>query len=251
MWRIFCAHRESAQVFERTQAIKGRNVLTTGYPLLEQLSFDQDTGSNDAWKAQPKKKLRIIWAPHWGTGSGPVPRTSFYDFSELFRDLAEEYADCVQWAFKPHPLLRPHLEKLPEWGVARTRDYFEYWRSQPHTQLEQGDYIDLFRGADALIHDSYSFLAEFLFLDKPAVFVRGGSARDHFLNGFGKACFDAHQIVDEPSALRGALQAIVDGNDPMKERRQKFVESYFAGLGDTVPSALIVKEIEKCLEPSA
>jgi DivIVA domain-containing protein len=64
------------------------------------------------------------------------------------KEFAEKYADRIQWAFKPHPLLRDTLYQHPDWGKERTDAYYGRWESMPNTQLETGAYVELFKQSD-------------------------------------------------------------------------------------------------------
>ena len=74
-------------------------------------------------------------------------------------------------AFKPHPILKPKLYKHALWGKERTDAYYHCWETMENTQLEMSDYIDLFMTSDAMIFDSVSFMTEYLYTKKPALFL--------------------------------------------------------------------------------
>ena len=70
--------------------------------------------------------------------------------------------------FKPHPMLKSKLFRT-KLGKAKTDDYFHFWETQSNTQFNDGEYIELFKQSDAMIHDSGAFLAEYIFTDKPSL----------------------------------------------------------------------------------
>ena len=56
--------------------------------------------------------------------------------------------------------------------------------------LCESDYIDLFLTSDAMIHDSGSFLIEYIYVNKPVQrIISNFEARNDF-NSIGKKCFD-------------------------------------------------------------
>ena len=190
MWRIFAPHDESRQIFREVGARQGRNVTVTGYPACEPLLAPPGDAAS-VWKPQDRKKSRIIWAPHHTIDMPQLPYANFLQYAEDFTALAERCRDQVQWAFKPHPLLKSKLYGHPDWGQERTDAYYDYWRMSPQCQLEEDSYVDLFRQSDAMIHDSGSFLAEYLYVDKPVMFLqRVDNIRDYF-NNFGIEAFEA------------------------------------------------------------
>ena len=71
-------------------------------------------------------------------------------------ELAKKYQDSIQFAFKPHPVLKFRLINI--WGEQKTEEYYKLWETMPNTQLETGDYIDLFLTSDALGFLSVPFI---------------------------------------------------------------------------------------------
>ena len=78
--------------------------------------------------------------------------------------FTEKYKDKIQIAFKPHPNLKT-VNKSSKSGKPND-DYYDKWNSLDNGQLEEGDYFDLFLQSDAMIHDSVSFLSEYLYTMK-------------------------------------------------------------------------------------
>lgn len=86
--------------------------------------------------------------------------------------FAQKYKDKVQIVFKPHPMLYRTLCEHSEWGKERTDAYYSMWNNMSNTQLEEGDYTELFMQSDAMIHDCGSFILEYLAVDKPCMFLK-------------------------------------------------------------------------------
>lgn len=154
----------------------GANVRIVGHPVADAFLYSHVgwTVSN-TWKHHNCKRLRVIWAPHWSIDDHSWFSTAtFLELADGMLELAEKYVDLVQFAFKPHPLLRDALYKHSDWGVYRTDAYFNRWILMPNTQLETGDYVNLFKESDAMIHDSGSFIIEYLLVDKPCMYLQNG-----------------------------------------------------------------------------
>lgn len=190
MWQIFVPHAESKDIFTQTAMTQGANVSVTGYPACEPY-IHIDSSGKSAWKQQNKNKARLIWAPHHTVDSPELPYSNFLRYAEFFQQLAQQYADTVQWAFKPHPMLKSRLYEYSGWGKEKTDDYYAFWESQPNTQYESGEYQDLFIQSDALIHDCGSFLAEYLYLRKPVLYLVATANIKNYLNPYGIEAFDA------------------------------------------------------------
>ena len=190
MWQIFVPHAESKDIFTHTATTQGVNVSVTGYPACEPY-IDIAPQGKSAWKPQDKNKARLIWAPHHTIDSPELPYSNFLQYADLFQQLAQQYSDEVQWAFKPHPMLKFKLYEHAGWGKEKTDGYYAFWESQPNTQFEDGEYQDLFIQSDALIHDCGSFLAEYLYLRKPVLYLVATANIKKYLNPFGVKAFDA------------------------------------------------------------
>ncbi|RUO59622.1 CDP-glycerol glycerophosphotransferase family protein [Pseudidiomarina marina] len=207
MWKIFAPHHEDLEIFREYSQAKASNVVVTGYPAGE--GFFLKLGNNP-WKEQEKSKLKIIWAPHHTIDGGDLMLSTFLHYAEHFMNIVKSYEDKVQFAFKPHPILKSKLYNLPGWGRKKTDDYYKFWEEEKNTQLEDGDYEDLFRWSDGMIHDSGSFLAEYHYVKKPVLYLCNANV-EQFLNPFGI------------SALRSCKKGY-DINDIIK-----FIESLLAG----------------------
>ena len=96
----------------------------------------------------------------------------------------------IDFCFKPHPALKEKLYTHKDWGINKTNDYYNFWNKGSNTILSEADYHDLFVQSDALILDSVSFSAEYLYLNKPYCFL----IKDNFdynssLNEIGQKIF--------------------------------------------------------------
>lgn len=205
-----------------------KNVYITGSPKLDYL-IDKTYVPTDPWRCSKEKK-RVIWAPHH-TLEEVEPYyqlCAFLDLSDYMLEIAQEYQEEVQFAFKPHPMLRPRLYKM--WGKQRTDEYYARWSSGINTQLEEGEFINLFLTSDAMIMDSLSFIAEYTIIDKPAFFTYGEKTR-FSLNRFGRAIINVLYRNKTQGTLfkdiRNFLDEVVlSGKDEKKERRRRFIEEF-------------------------
>ncbi|MGP9768036.1 glycosyltransferase [Halomonas sp. AOP13-D3-9] len=247
-WKIYAPHEESLKISRQYADNQGSNVVVTGYPLVENLLA---SGSDvHAWKKQKTVKKKIIWAPHHTVGSKDeaLPFSNFEKLSGFMMKLADHYKDQVQWAFKPHPLLKEKLYQEASWGKEMTENYYSYWACSEHTQLEEGDYQELFRASDALVHDSVSFLAEYLVLDKPVMFVINKDVElVDFLTPFGINAFNAshHGVVEED--VTKFVESILNNEDVGKEERKLFLYDNLDGEKFDSPSKNIIDDLKGSL----
>lgn len=217
-------HKEMAQ---RDMNNKGKNVYITGAPKLD-IFFDSSYVPKDVWKKQTVKKKRIIWAPHHEdrTPNWMYQFDAFYEIADTMLEIADYYQDCVQFAFKPHPMLKEKLYK--RWGMENTESYYRKWRERENCQLEEGEFEDLFMLSDAMILDSISFIAEYTAVNKPALFTIGRNARV-LLNEYGQKNFEV--LYTAQGNLREGIYHFIDDvvlkeNDSKARERAAFINSY-------------------------
>lgn len=242
-WRVFLQlddHREEAAGVLYNKA---KNVRVVGEPMADVFAEPAQT---DPWKIQSVPKKRIIWAPHFSiVDKGWLCRDSFTWMSSFMSDLAEKFQDQIQFAFKPHPRLRTELEKHPDWGPDKTRDFYNRWAEGSNTQLETGPYTDLFKTSDAMIHDCGSFSVEYHFTGKPVMFVsRDINAAMSNQNAMGKEGIRAHYSGScEKDILSFVENVVLAENDSMKPKRIAFHERYLRPPGGRSVADNIYREI--------
>ena len=225
-WKMFAPtslHKEIEKKYNRN---KGSNVCVVGNPLSDYF-YDGHEASSKDWKIQDSSLKRIIWAPHHSIlPEDTLDYSNFLEIADKMLELAEKYSEKVQFVFKPHPRLRDKLNKLPEWGKERTDRYFNEWASRCNTNFANGNYVDLFLTSDALIHDCSSFTAEYLYTNKPVMFVTDREEIPGF-NEFAKKCFAVHYKGSSMEEIEQFIKDVIDGSDVMRPKRSAFVNQYF------------------------
>lgn len=221
VWKVFSETPIHREIALQNQKNKGRNNIVTGYPGFDQLLINK-TPNRDVWKNKNFTLKKIIWAPHHSmTELNKV--SNFLEYYDFFLELAYNYRDKVQIAFKPHHLLRVKLEK-DYWGKEKTDIYYNKWENLVNGQFEDGDYIDLFLTSDALIHDCGSFMAEYLITGKPSLFMVRDESVMEYWNNFGEKAIAVHYQSRNKKQLIDFIENVVlNENDWMKEERNNFV----------------------------
>lgn len=235
-WRLYYSSSLHLREAQRVADNHGRNVKVVGYSNAD----DYLRGNHDdtVWKkpADGKPRKRIVWAPHFSVikeTSALPPRSNFLWMAQLMVDIAKEYADRIQIAFKPHPSLLTQLYQLEDWGRQRADEYYALWKQMDNTQLETGVFVDLFMTSDAMIHDSGSFAAEYHYSQRPAMFV-SKDLRPILVtqSEFGVQAHKMHYIGAEEKDIRWFIDEVVlKGNDPMLPERKKFYADYLLPPG--------------------
>ena len=202
----------------------------------------------DPWKPQtdaqgnPIRKKRIIWAPHH-TVDYLFNFSNFLTYYDFMLELAERYADSVQFAFKPHPVLKFKLINL--WGRERTDAYYQRWASLPNGQLEEGSYNDLFLTSDAMMHDCASFTAEYLYTGHPVMYlVKEGNEAKHW-NALGDLCYAQHYKGRNTADIEQFVQSVIRGDDPLKASRDTFRADVLCPPDGLMPSEHILRILDE------
>lgn len=240
--KVFAASEYEKKYWSSFFLNKGKNVVVTGYPSFDYLLSPQLPLAYH-WKCHDQRK-RIIWAPHHSIAEKDLLHYSnFLDIADDMISIARKYQDKVEFVFKPHPRLRPKLEKRSDWGVKRTSAYYELWDSMPNTKFEDGEYYELFLTSDAMIHDCSTFMAEYLLTEKPVAFVLNKGA-ELDLNEYAQRCYAHHYELHSIMEIECFINDVVlNERDPMKVKRVEFVHDTLCPAGDKTVAQNIFEEI--------
>ena len=244
LWKFLVETEFQKRFAEQYEKSHGDNVEIVG-ALAEEKLMQTEYVAHDVWKPQDKKKKRIIWAPHH-TVDYLFNFSNFLNYCEDMLKLAEKYQNEIQFAFKPHPVLKFKLINL--WGLEKTEEYYNRWAQLENGQIEQGDYIDLFKTSDAMIHDSASFTVEYLYAQKPVLFqIRDEKVKEEF-NSFGQLCLEQHYLaysIEETEKF--ICEVVIEGKDPKKEQREKFYKDYLYPKDGIMPSEKIFNILKSAI----
>ncbi|MCD8283707.1 MAG: CDP-glycerol glycerophosphotransferase family protein [Opitutae bacterium] len=246
-WRIFTQNKASYAGTVAGMSNKGKNVRISGYVNADNF-FRKDVPFSFPWKLKNPALKKVIYAPHWTVRPDlMLPYSTFLSMGEIMLEIAEKYADKVQWCFKPHPWLLRELEKLPEWGEKRAREYFKRWENLENGTCHNGEYISLFMTSDAMIHDSSSFRYEYFYTKKPVMYLmkEGQNVCDNDValqaieaHYHGRCRRDVEKFIEE---------VVLGGNDPKAVEREHFCKEYLLPPNNKSVAQNIIDEIERGL----
>lgn len=244
LWKFLVETEFQKRFAEQYEKSHGDNVEIVG-ALAEEKLMQKEYKPKDVWKNQEKKKKRVIWAPHH-TVDYLFNFSNFLNYCEDMLRLADEYKDEVQFAFKPHPVLKFKLINL--WGLEKTEAYYRRWEELENGQIEQGDYIDLFKTSDAMIHDCASFTVEYLYAQKPVLFqIRDEKVKAEF-NTFGQMCLDQHYLAYSIEETEQFIrEVVIAGKDPKKAEREHFYKQYLYPKDGIMPSDKIFEILKTAI----
>lgn len=215
-----------ATEFAEIMQNKGRNIVVTGHPIVDYL-MEREEGMPSVWKKMGKERKKIIWAPHWTVEKQTFFSVStFLSLADVMVSLAIKYKDSIQFAFKPHPNLYNALCSHSAWGKQKTDAYYEIWATMENSQLENGEYRNLFQQSDAIIHDCGSFILEYMLVGKPCMYLSQGDT-EHLFNNMNLEALRCYTIGKTKEDIETFIQEQVIGDyDPHAEKRKAFCEKY-------------------------
>ncbi len=246
LWASFAETDMHVAMARKYNVDGGVHFVHTGYPAMDDFSVNSNL-LGDSWaRAQPKHK-RLIWAPHNFIESNNSP-ASFLLYHEFMLEIANNYKDELFITFKPHPLLKQKLYSLKSWGKARADAYYNKWANMDNTQLAEQDYIGLFLGSDALLHDSLSYTAEYLFVNKPVCFIYKRNDITNYFNEFGQQALDvAYKSFNADDILGFINLVVIGGQDTLQFKRSKFVSDCLLPPNHTPAATNVLNNIDSAI----
>lgn len=231
-WKFFAATSIHYDIYRSLMTNKAENVEIVGKCDINQLS-SQSTEFD--WKSGNPEEKRLIWAPHYSIGDkAALHRDSFSWLYDFMLNLPERYSGKLRITFKPHPKLRTMLYNHPDWGKEKADEYYNTWRYGKYTQLCEGEYTALFATSDAMIHDSSSFMGEYLYTKKPVLFTaKNIEIPKKELNEFGNLCLNQHYIAScQEDIIEFISNVIFAGKDNYKYKREAFYNEYLSCIDE-------------------
>lgn len=191
-WKNYVPNKTYLEMGNKWCKLGNYNMVSVGVPKLDALYTTQDLGKNAVWKMQHQKVKKIIYAPHHSIDNLQCMSTFAKNWQWML-NYAKNHVDTTSWIFKPHPLL---IKSSVECGIFKNeqeyREYCKEWDSLPNGRYIEGSYLEYFLSSDCMIFDSMSFMAEYLFVDKPSLFLTREKLN---LSELGEKIFPAHYSV--------------------------------------------------------
>jgi len=227
LWQNYFENESAAEDLRKSNNTNCDSIVVTGLPMTDKF-LKYDSRCDNPWKNSVSGRKKIIWAAHHTLPGGDnlfINYSTFLQYYDFMLKMADKYKDDIVIAFKPHPVLKRKLRKI--WGEDKVELYFKEWESRENTQLVEGDYVPLFMNSDAMIHDCSSFQIEYHYTHRPALYLTGDPIR-HMkgMNRFAEAAFKLHYIGKCHEDIEKFILNVINGKDPMKEKRDIFYKEY-------------------------
>ena len=187
----------------------GTNLVVAGHPQLDYFYLNREEIDN-------AEKKYVIYAPHWSINV-PVENYATFRWSGMFMlEYAKAHPE-VQWVFKPHPILKYRLIDQNVMTSEEAEKYWSEWSSAGVT-YEDGDYMDFFKHARAMVTDCGSFLTEFFLTKQPLIHMVSDCAIPYNPSAADivKNYYKAHNVEELKQQLD---TVIINRDDYMKSQR--------------------------------
>ena len=219
-WKVYSESEYAMKEYGNSMRNNGKNLVLAGYMKMDELASQ---------KIIQRDRKTVIIAPHHTIEdkfNKSIGLSNFLSYSELFLELPKIYPQ-IDFIFRPHPLLKVTLEKKSIWGKEATDKYFEEIQQNSNLVYQEGgDYLETFANSDGIIHDCSSFLAEYLYTEKPVCYMlRSEKSIDEYFMENGKrmisTCYQAYNKEDIISFINNVILA---NNDTLETARKNFVQ---------------------------
>lgn len=229
--RVYANTKMDVEGYRQYQLLQGSNVAYSGYVKMDyfyQKPCYTESDIRALWKipegADVNSMKKVIIAPHHSfLGYAGILFSTFAENVHFWPYLAEKYQDKISFVLKPHPNLRC---RAVEAGVFKsTGEYDAYiakWNRMPNARVvEEGSYLELFATSDAMIMDSISFIAEYLYADKPLLYL---TRPEQVFTELGQKCMSAYSQAEGSDYMkieRFLEDTVLGESDSMREQRRK------------------------------
>lgn len=255
MWKVYEDSEKSVEGFRKYGMLQGKNTVFSGYAKMDYFYGTREWGEEEIkgiWKIPEGRSVcemrRVIIAPHHSIkGYGGILLSTFPKNAYFLLYLAKKYQDRVSFIYKPHPNLRL---RAVEAGVFESYEdydaYLEEWNALPNARVvQEGSYLEVFDTSDGMVMDSASFIAEYLYANKPLLFLkRNGQAFTPLGAGLIQA-YDTAWGEDYCAIERFLQEVILDGKDEKKPLREKIWRENldYVGTNQCLASEFVYRDI--------
>ena len=212
-WKVFADNIITYKDYKKYELIKGKNVVLSGYAKMDEIEKYTNISSSD--------KKTIIIAPHHTINMPYLPLSNFLEYKDFILELPNKYPEII-FIFRPHPLLFTNMINEGYWTDEQKLLYIKELKNSGIIYSTGGDYLNIFKHSDALIHDCASFVAEYLFTGKPCCFVSKKNSKKYF-SKLGRICLKNHYIAYNQKQIYDFIdKVVINKKDPLYKKRNEF-----------------------------
>lgn len=189
---------------------KYQHFESLGYPSLSQFfEMHQVSGIRN-----------ILWTPRWSYDQR-IGGSHFFEYKDVIMKLKSDHSD-INMVFRPHPLM---FEQFISQGLMDDKEV-EKFKDQLISYMIEYDCDSVIsiaiQKADLLITDYSSIIINFFLTGKPIVYCKA----EYDLNDDYLQLAEGMYIVDNQEQLLNCTKMLINGEDPLKEKRTMIISKY-------------------------
>jgi len=173
--------------------------------------------------------FRAIYAPRW-TLEPIWGGSSFFEYKDTFFEIADQHPD-IDILVRPHPLMFDHFVETGLMTKEEVSEYRHNCEVRKNIKLDtEKEYQAAFWNSSVLICDYTSMMIEYFVTGKPVIYlsydenIKYTEQMDAMLQG--------SYIVKTESELKETIYRLLNGNDPLAEKRRQICDDVLIGSGN-------------------
>ena len=216
-WKVFLESEAALGAYRSASPVAGCNGVVAGDMKMDALA---------AAPRNPGPRRRVLLAPHHSVGGGAngvLSLSNFLRFADFFAELPARFPE-LDFLFRPHPFLFPVLSRPKFWGPAKCAAWRERFLAHPNAAWSGGgDPVADFAASDAIVQDSASFLAEWMFTGRPCCYLLKSPEDVSEFLPVGRECLARCTVACDEAAIDAFLRDVVlGGRDDLAAEREAF-----------------------------
>lgn len=228
LWNIYVENQNVYDLIKSSQVAEIQNLKVIGY-----LKMDKIQPVIESAKEIQNKRKKIIIAPHHTLTleNFPLYLSNFLRLSDFYLNLPSLYPQ-IDFIFRPHPLLFTQIiihKAYGEDSQSFVENYLKQIEQIPNMIYQEGgEYFESFATSSALIHDCGSFIAEYLYTDKPEAFIiESNETIKREFTPFGEEVLKHLYLVSTEKDIIDFIDSVVlQEQDFMKQERITFAKEH-------------------------
>ena len=214
LWKIYVENNKTKRITKDNKYMPYDNVVSVGYTKMDLLPTAKTTGGGG------NTKIIIISPHHTITDWEALRLSNFLEFSDFFLELPKLYPQ-IHFIFRPHPLLFDTIKQNPNLWNDNVESYLEKISKIPNITYDTAsDYLETFMDSSALIHDCGSFLTEYLYTQKPMLFIAKKAMQNDTFTKHGKDLLDRLYLAYTQDDIISFIDNVVINNNDYKQKKR-------------------------------
>ncbi len=194
-------------------------IESLGYPAFEMVPKCEQTDI--------KLPKRILWTPRW-TDDPATGGSTFLKYLGDIADIKKENVEAELW-LRPHPLAFSNAVRE---GKLSENDVISFHSRMKDLGIvmDTNKYVeDTLASTDILITDLSSIIVFYFMSGKPIIYC--ANTKLDYVPVY-RTIIDCSYIADSFSEVRQYVKQLLEGNDPLRDRREKEAEKFRMSQAD-------------------